>query len=116
MAIIPAISIREPWASMIASGEKTLEIRTWATGHRGKIILCASKKPCGRYAGQAFALADLVNIRPMTPDDAKKAGGFFIDGAFAWELANIRPFRPFPITGKLGIFKIDTEKRASIKA
>ena len=114
MAILPALSIQEPWASMIASGEKTIEIRTWKTPHRGKVILCASQKPAGPNAGQAFALAEIADVRPLSESDAKKTGGVFIPDAFAWELKNVQLFKKFPIKGKLGLFKIDTSLKKSI--
>lgn len=112
--ILPAISIKEPWASMIAHGEKTIEARSWKTSIRGRIVLCASKNPDGKYAGQAFALAEIAEIRPLEPDDAKYTGGFYEPGHFAWVLQNVRRFRPFPVVGMPGIFKIDIEKRSAI--
>jgi len=112
--ILPAISIKEPWASMIAHGEKTIEVRSWKTSIRGRIILCASKNPEGEYAGQAFALAEIAEIRPLEPYDAKYTGGFYEPGQFAWVLKNVRRFRPFPVSGKLGLFRVDTQKRASV--
>jgi len=112
--ILPAISIKEPWASMIAHGEKTIEVRAWKTSIRGRIVLCASKNPEGKYAGQAFALAEIAEIRPLEPDDAKYTGGFYAPGQFAWVLQNVRRFRPFPVSGKPGFFKIDTSKKITI--
>jgi hypothetical protein len=112
--ILPAISIKEPWAGMIKSGKKTLEIRTWKTPHRGKIILCASASPTSDISGKAFALADLVDIRPMTPEDKPAAGGVYLPDTWAWELRNVRPFKPFPVKGRLGLFKIDTKTKSPI--
>lgn len=112
--ILPAISIKEPWASMIASGEKSIEVRTWQTNHRGRIILCASANPPSEIAGHAFALAEIADVRPMEPEDKSQAGGVYVDGAYAWELRNVRPFNPFPVKGKLGIFKIDTATKSPV--
>lgn len=41
--IIKAISIHQPWASLIASGVKKFETRSWSTRHRGPLLICASK-------------------------------------------------------------------------
>ena len=112
--ILPAISIQEPWASMIASGKKTIEVRSWKTNHRGTIVLCASKKVPGKYAGHAFALADIIEVRKMEPGDEKHAGGFFDPNQFSWVLSNVRRFKKFPIIGKIGVFKIDTKLRKTI--
>ena len=68
-----AISIKEDWASMILAGDKTIETRTWKTKHRGKILLCASKTPKTNLSGHAFAIADLIDVRPMTKEDEEQA-------------------------------------------
>jgi len=39
-----ALSIRQPWAHLIASGIKDIENRSWPTGHRGKFIIHAAKR------------------------------------------------------------------------
>ncbi len=38
-----AISIKQPWASLICSGIKDIENRTWPTRYRGRIFIHASK-------------------------------------------------------------------------
>ena len=40
-----AISIRQPYAMQIVSGEKTIETRIWKTKYRGKILIVSSKTP-----------------------------------------------------------------------
>lgn len=40
-----ALSIKQPWASLIAHGIKDIENRTWATKFRGTIYIHASGKP-----------------------------------------------------------------------
>ena len=37
-----AISLRQPWAELVASGQKTLIGRTWRTHYRGPLIVVAS--------------------------------------------------------------------------
>ena len=37
-----AISIKQPWASLIVHGIKDIENRTWATKYRGKVLIHAS--------------------------------------------------------------------------
>lgn len=39
-----AVSIKQPWASLIAHGIKDIENRTWKTNFRGKIYIHASAK------------------------------------------------------------------------
>lgn len=38
------ISIIQPWATLIAVGEKKFETRSWATKHRGPLAIHAGKK------------------------------------------------------------------------
>ena len=39
-----ALSLLQPWASLIAVGAKTIETRSWATKYRGLLAIHASKK------------------------------------------------------------------------
>lgn len=39
-----AISIKQPWASLIVEGIKPIENRTWPTKYRGKVFIHASAK------------------------------------------------------------------------
>jgi len=102
-----AISIKEPWASMILSGKKTIETRRWETKHRGKLLLCASKKPESSISGHAFAIAFLSDIQPMLERDEFRACCEVYDGAFSWFLVNVEPIKPFPVKGQLGLFEVD---------
>lgn len=43
-----AISLWQPWASLIAWGEKEYETRSWETNHRGLIAIHAAKRPIPR--------------------------------------------------------------------
>ena len=38
-----AISLWEPWASLIRTGAKTWETRSWPTSYRGELLICAAK-------------------------------------------------------------------------
>ena len=42
--VVKAISILQPWASLIAIGAKKIETRSWPTRHRGPLAIHASKK------------------------------------------------------------------------
>lgn len=44
-----ALSIKQPWASLIAHGIKDIENRTWRTNFRGKIYIHASSKSAGVF-------------------------------------------------------------------
>lgn len=38
-----AISLWQPWGSLIMTGAKTWETRSWATSYRGPLVICAAK-------------------------------------------------------------------------
>ncbi len=40
-----ALSLKQPWAELVVSGRKTLEIRKWNTKFRGELLIHASKIP-----------------------------------------------------------------------
>lgn len=40
---LKAISLWEPWASLIKTGAKKFETRSWATNYRGPLVICAAK-------------------------------------------------------------------------
>jgi len=44
MSTIKAISLWEPWASLIRTGAKTYETRSWPTKYRGPLLICAANK------------------------------------------------------------------------
>ncbi len=117
-----ALSVRQPWASCIANGEKTIECRTWKTKYRGELLICASgrKFTCEDGlilpAGVAVAVVELVNVRPMTKDDVQAAALGNMEPedleevlrGLAWELRLKFPVVPFPVKGKLNLFNVDT--------
>lgn len=40
---VKTISLWQPWASLVALGEKRIETRSWSTSHRGQIAIHAAK-------------------------------------------------------------------------
>ena len=40
-----ALSVKQPWAALIVSGRKTIEVRTWGTTIRGSVLIHAGKIP-----------------------------------------------------------------------
>lgn len=106
-----ALSIKQPWANMIAAGEKTIETRTWHTRWCGPLLIVSSKKPAIEPAGYALAIAQLVDCRPMTVAD-EVAACCKVNG-WAWVLENVKRIEPFPVKGQLALYNVDLP--ASIK-
>lgn len=133
-----ALTVRQPFASLIVYGNKTLEIRSRRTNHRGQLLICAGANDydgemldpdvpgrvvlCSRYLqesrqlspkvemfpkGVAVGIVELVDCRPMTPDDARRACLEYRPGLFAWEFENPLLIEPFPVTGNFGLFKVN---------
>jgi hypothetical protein len=71
---VKALSIKQPWAELIASGKKSVELRTWNTSYRGKFLVHASKTPDAlamqRFGFTALPLGFVVGRARL--DDTKK--------------------------------------------
>jgi hypothetical protein len=46
-----AISVKQPWAALLVVGVKTVEVRTWATRTRGRVLIHAAKTADPRPEG-----------------------------------------------------------------
>lgn len=117
-----AISVRQPWAWLIANGYKPVENRDWRTRYRGPILIHAAKTvdPAG-YEFVARQLPELFDLIP--PPHAIEKGGvvgmanltdcvdrhlsiwFFGKYGFVMDDAQTLPF--FPAQGQVGLFNID---------
>lgn len=70
-----ALSVKQPWASLIVSGKKTVECRSWSTKYRGELVICASKGD--KFSadgillpgGVALGVVELIDCRPMFKKD-----------------------------------------------
>jgi len=118
---IPALSVQQPWAELIVSGRKTIEIRTWDTSYRGMIWLHTGLKE-NRVLDEMFGYKELfrggflgsVFLEAIVAFDANRwelwrerhlDGGSFRPGFYGWILNS--PYRfSTPLIGKgsLGLF------------
>lgn len=119
-----AISIRQPWASFVAAGYKTVECRTWRTNYRGPLLVCSSKgdeeglndndEVLVLPGGSALGVVELVDVRRMTKDDVKNAvlPINMVDDAlkgYAWHVKKLFEIKPFHVRGRMNIFDVDIE-------
>lgn len=109
-----ALSIKEPYVSMILKGKKVIETRTWKTNYRGKVLLCASKNPKSKISGKAFAVADILDCLPMVKDDERFACCEIYNRAYSWFLGNIKIIKPFEVKGQLGLFECEYKLKEDI--
>ena len=104
-----ALSVKEPWLTIIVEGKKTIETRTWAprsiTPYRD-LLLVGSKKPKGRYSGKAACVVNVRDYCMMGKNDEEAACCEVYPGAWAWFLGNVRKVWPVPIKGQLGIYDV----------
>ena len=56
-----ALSIRQPWASLIVAGIKDIENRNWPTEHRGRFIIHTSELFDERFNKSPIHFLDQVN-------------------------------------------------------
>lgn len=106
------LTIKQPFVDLILTSEKTLEIRTWQTKHRGRLYIQSSQSPKidGKLSGYLLGFVDLIDIRKMRKSDEKSAHTRYIDNAYAWILKNPQRIRPIPLKGQLGIFGINLKE------
>ncbi len=124
-----AITLWEPWASLIAVGAKHYETRSWYTQYKGEIAIHAAKiekyPPTGVRAvmkevgldpltlsyGKIVCVAEIIDcvemdsllISQQTLMEAA-VGGWAI-GRYAWRLENVRRLQtPIPATGSQGFW------------
>ena len=126
------ITIKQPFASMIAAGIKEYEFRTWKTKYRGEILIHAGKgidkkamKKFERYgldypSGCIIAKAVLSDCIEVSEDFRANLGkknpmvySSIIKHAewegYAFQLDKIEKIEPIPINGKLSIWEYDYE-------
>jgi hypothetical protein len=97
---VKALSLKQPWASLVAAGAKTIETRTWAPAYRGPLLIVSSKCPRIEPAGFALAVVTLTGCRPMMRTDEKAACCELYPRAYAWLLTDIRRIEPIPAKGR----------------
>lgn len=116
-----AITIKQPWASLIATGLKDIENRSWKTNYRGRVLIHAAASPVkeGLAALNNKQLFDLMQRENWETEFENLPNGAIVgsveivdcvqnhpskwaqEGFWHWVLANPVLF-PEPITGVKG--------------
>ncbi len=126
------ITVKQPFATLIAEGLKEYEFRTWKTHYRGEILIHAGKSvdkkamkryeylgldyPTGVIIAQA-TITDCVYINQEMTDKLGKKDPLVYYGilhkedwdGYGFQLANIRKVKPVPVNGKLGLWEYEGE-------
>lgn len=117
-----ALSVAQPWASLLVAGAKAIEVRTWSTSHRGPLLICATASPTNVFcydpdakakrllhAGCIIGIVDLIDCRPMTKADEGDAWCKFQAGSYAWLTEAITFCRPDPVLGNFRLFEVPSD-------
>ena len=122
-----AITIREPWASLIINGYKKYEFRSWKTNYRGKILIHAGKgidkdmlyitnkynikiNP-GNIIGEV-EITDCIKVddefnKFLIKDNSLVYHGSYKD-KYAWKIEKVKKYdKTIPVNGKLGLWNYE---------
>ncbi len=116
------LTIKEPYATLIALGIKKYEFRSWKTNYRGDVYIHAGKTfypNCSDFKfkfrpGEIVAIATIIDVIPLNNEigqqihqENPKVYGFHNNG-YAWVLNNIRLIEDNKKTkGKLGLWNYE---------
>lgn len=126
MTIVRALSVRQPWATLIVEGIKDVENRMWTTRYRGTLAIHAGRTPAEvldagspykHYVsgptsgvdierlvfGAVIGVVELVDVVHGHPSK------WAINGCYHWLLASPRRLRggPIAVRGRLGLFPVE---------
>ncbi|HEY7158434.1 MAG TPA: ASCH domain-containing protein [Gemmataceae bacterium] len=77
-----ALSVKQPWAGLLVHGRKTIEVRSWPTARRGRILIHAARVPDERPEVWA-------HVPPELRETAQLLGGIVGAG----DLTDCRTYR-----------------------
>lgn len=121
------LTLKQPWASLVAEGIKQYEFRTWKTNYRGKVLIHAGagveKKELDRFkdldldypSKKIIAEVEIEDCLELDDNLNKKiisenniAYGSKYRTGYAWKLKNVKKINvDKEINGKLGLWNID---------
>ncbi|WP_340021040.1 ASCH domain-containing protein [Paenibacillus sp. FSL K6-1096] len=129
------LTIRQPWATLIALGEKQFETRSWWTLYRGPLAIHAGmqvdraicltepyRSVLARHGltsddlptGSIIATSRIADCLEVTSHEVQQGWpggneyvfGDYTEGRFAWKLEEVVPLvHPIPAKGRLGFWE-----------
>jgi hypothetical protein len=104
-----ALSVKQPWAELIARGKKKKEFRTWSRSCFGELLIVASKAVEKEDIAEAgLDPASLVFGRAVCVVDFYKVTGEEDD--YAWHLRNPRRVEPIEVRGSASLYHVPDER------
>lgn len=124
------LTIKQPWATLIAEGYKKYEFRTWNTKYRGDILIHAGlgvdKNDLKRFehlnleypSGCIIAKVTITDsiyvddqfIKKVVPTNPLVYKGLINKDSwegYGFKLENVKKINPIPIKGKLGLWNYE---------
>jgi hypothetical protein len=116
---VKTLSIKNPWAYLICSGQKDVENRSWSTSYRGKILVHVPAKPDPAGPPVIFlppprSIIGYVEITGCIQDSRSK---WAAPGQWHWILKNPVMFdRPIlNVKGTLSLWEFPVENYPHIR-
>lgn len=118
-----ALSIRQPYAWLIANGYKDIENRDWPTNFRGRVLIHAGvtypkrdyeddfemySERYGSYPKREEMIGGIVGVVTITGCVTESDSGWFL-GKYGFVLADAKPLPLVPCKGALSFFNVPTE-------
>lgn len=130
-----AITLWQPYATLLVAGIKIHETRSWSTNYRGELLIHAAKRPI-KWAeldieslekihprikdieyplGAIVGKVEIVDCRPIGVwdliEEVDEILGDWTEGRFAWECANPQPLLIPDVKGKQGFWQYEIEDK-----
>lgn len=100
-----SLSIQNPWAELIRSGHKSIEVRSWNTSHRGDLLIVSSLAPDRELLRKTKKTDPYHGIycQAANEADGKILNGYYHFGKAIClvELFDVTPFLPEHEPGSL---------------
>ena len=124
-----AISIKQPWAWLIANGYKPIENRVWYTNYTGILLIHASSKYDDNFPNSYLTyyheIHEAVMKTPIPKPNDLEFGGFvgianmvdcvrkhesiWFQSGWGFVFSGARPFKLVEYPGRLKIFEVDRD-------
>lgn len=130
-----AITIKQPWATLIAKGYKEYEFRTWKTKYRGDVLIHAGKNvdkkalkrfenlnldyPLGCIIAKAkitdcvYVDKDFINkVVPKNPEVYRGLINKDNWEGYGFKLEDVEEIQPIKINGRLSFWDYDYKEKS----
>ncbi|MBS3084291.1 ASCH domain-containing protein [Candidatus Pacearchaeota archaeon] len=118
------LSFKQPYAELVVSGRKTIDLRRWNTNFRGNFLIHASKIPdkksMGKFGflflptGKIVGEAELIGVKIYSDEEEHKKDkdkhlADFSFGKYGFILRNCKRIDGPYVNGKLNFWEISDE-------